>query len=137
MKTFGIIHIFLFLILMIAYQCSSAQDFAVTVKGDTVYGSIKPLTYGLEKKIQITRADKKRTMLSMFEVKSFVFDGETFHPIKGPNGYAFMKLLKRGYLSLYAYQLDNQLTYDGLFLVKRDGSSLDVPNLTFRKAGRS
>jgi hypothetical protein len=44
-----------------------------------------------------------------------------------------MKLLKSGYLSLYAFQLENQVTYDGLLLRKKDGATLEVPNLGFKK----
>src|SRR5690606_18062580 len=44
-----------------------------------------------------------------------------------------MKLLKPGYLSLYAYQLPNQTRFDGLFLKKMDGDYLAVPNLGFKK----
>jgi hypothetical protein len=77
--------------------------------------------------------DKKKTTFSIFEVRSFSADGELFHPVKGETGYTFMKLIKGGYLSLYAYQQENQSRYDGLFLIKRDGKSLTVPNLGFKK----
>jgi hypothetical protein len=118
---------------MIAYQCSSAQDFVVTTKGDTVRGDVKPLTYGADKKIQLTGSDKKKTVYPIFQVKSYFFKGDTYQPVKGPAGYTFMKLMKPGYLSLYAFQQENQVTYDGLFLLKRDGSGTEVPNLSFKK----
>src|SRR5690606_23106883 len=57
-----------------------------------------------------------------------------YHPVNAPNGYVFMKLLKRGYLSRYAFQPQNQNNYDALFLMKRDGNGLEVPNLTFKKS---
>jgi cell fate (sporulation/competence/biofilm development) regulator YlbF (YheA/YmcA/DUF963 family) len=44
-----------------------------------------------------------------------------------------MKTIKSGYLSLYAFQFENQVNYDGLLLLKKDGSRLEVPNLTFKK----
>lgn len=133
MKSFGIIHIFLILIFMLAYTCSHAQDYLVTVKGDTVRGEIKPLTYGMDKKVQVTGTDKKKTVYPLFQVKAYSLKGETFQPVKGPNGYTFMKLVKSGYLSLYAFQMDNQVSYDGQFLLKRDGSGTEVPNLSFKK----
>ena len=44
-----------------------------------------------------------------------------------------MKLLRPGYLSLYAFQVENQSRFDGLFLKKADGGNLVVPNLGFKK----
>ncbi|HYF71077.1 MAG TPA: hypothetical protein VD884_23270 [Ohtaekwangia sp.] len=132
MKSFTIIHILLFLLAMLAYQCVQAQDYAVTTKGDTIRGEIKILTHGPDKKIQVAK-DKKKTYISLFELKNFSSEDETYYPVKGPNGYTFMKLLQPGYLSLYAYQLENQMSYDGLFLTKRDGTGTEVPNLGFKK----
>jgi hypothetical protein len=54
-------------------------------------------------------------------------------PVKGPKGYVFMKLKMPGYLSLLGFQGENQTNYDALYLLKRDGSGLEVPGLTFKK----
>ena len=134
MKNLSIIHILLFLLFLLVYQFAGAQDYLVTSRGDSLTGSVKPLFYGPEKKVQITTAGRNKTSYSIFEVKSYSKDGEIFHPVKGESGYVFMKLIKPGYLSLYAYQQDqNQMRFDGLFLLKRDGKSLVVPNLGFKK----
>jgi hypothetical protein len=130
-------HILLFVIFMIAYQCSQAQGFVVTTKGDTIRGEVKPLSYGLDKKVQVTGSDRKKNIYPILQVKAYSFKGEIFQPVKGPSGYTFMKLIKAGYLSLYAYQLENQVTYDGLFMVKKDGTSTEVPNLSFKKIMRN
>ena len=133
MKTFNVIHILLFLLLMLVYQCAGAQDYLLTSKGDSVSGEVKPLFYGPEKRVQVITADKEKTSYSLFQVRAFSSDGEIYHPVKGDNGYVFMKLLQPGYLSLYAYQLENQTRFDGLFLKKMDGQSMSVPNLGFKK----
>lgn len=133
MKNFCVIHILLFLLFMLVYQCASAQDYVLTNRGDSLAGEVKPLLYGPEKKVQITTSDRKKTTLTLFQVKSYSHDGEIFHPVKSESGYVFMKVLKAGYLSLYAFQQENQTRFDGLFLQKRDGSSLVVPNLGFKK----
>jgi hypothetical protein len=127
-----IVHILLFFILLMAYQCASAQDYVITVRGDSLSGDVRPLFFGAEKKVQLTTADDK-TLYSITEVRAFAKDGEVFHPIRGERGYEFMKLLQPGYLSLYAYQMENQMRFDGLWLQKRDGAHLIVPNLGFRK----
>ena len=133
MKNFCVIHILLFILLMLVYQCANAQDYIVTPVGDTIKGEVKPITFGPEKKVQVTTSDKKKTLYSIFQIRSFSFKNEIFHPVKGEKGYVFMKLLKPGYLSLYGFQLENQVTYDGLYLRKKDGTGIEVPNLTFKK----
>ena len=65
-------------------------------------------------------------------------NGETFSPIKGGNGYRLMKLVTPGYLSLYLGKQSNTMSspnfhYDVQYLVKRDGSVQEVPNLGFKK----
>ena len=133
MKNYNVIHIFLFLLLMLVYQCAGAQDYVLTTRGDSLTGQVKPMLYGPEKKVQVIGSDKQKSTFSLFEVRAFSSDGETYHPVKGENGYVFMKLLEPGYLSLYAYQLENQARFDGLFLKKLDGENLVVPNLGFKK----
>jgi hypothetical protein len=133
MKNFAIIHILLFIVLMLAYTCSSAQDYVVTTSGDTLKGKVKPLNYGPEKKVQVTDLQKKKTTISLFKTRAFVFNGETFHPVRSEKGYSYMKLVKEGYISIYAYQLENQASYDGVYLVRRDGKNMEVPNLSFKK----
>jgi hypothetical protein len=114
-----------------------ASDYIVTLQGDTVKGDVRALAYGSERKVQITEPGKKKVVHPFFKVKSFSVNGEVFQPVKGPNGYAFMKPIKVGYLSLYAFQNENQTSYDGMFLLKKDGTGIEVPNLTFKKAMRN
>jgi hypothetical protein len=133
MKNFCIIPVLIFLLLMLAYQCGHAQDYVVTVKRDTLRGTVKQLTFSPEKKVQIISADKKKTIISITQLLSFTDKGEIFHPVRNDKGYVFMKLLKSGYLSLYAFQMENQVTYDGLYLVKKDGKRVEIPNLSFKK----
>lgn len=134
MRSFGVIHIFLMIIILLVYKCAGAQDFVVTSKSDTLYGEVKPLLYGVEKKVQLQQEGKKKVVFPIFQVRSFVYRGETYQPVKGPDGYTFMKLQKAGYLSLYTYQLPNQITFDGYYLLKMDGKGTEVPNISFKKA---
>lgn len=123
----------IFFIVMFASSRVWAQDYAVTIKGDTLVGFLKPIVYGADRKLQVTEPNKKKTVLALHQIKSYSLKGETFKPVKGPAGYAFMKLLKTGYVSLYAFQPENQTTYDGRFLTKKDGTGTEVPNLSFKK----
>jgi hypothetical protein len=111
----------------------TAQDFIVTIQGDTIPGEVKPLTYGPERKVQITEAGKKKVVYPFYKIKSFTFNDEIYQPVKGPHGYTFMKLIKGGYLSLFSFQSANQTLYDRQYLLKRDGNGIEVPNITFKK----
>lgn len=117
----------------IAPVLANAQDYVVTTRGDSLTGEVRPLLYGPEKKVQLITADKNKTTYTIFQVREFSSAGEVYHPVKNDKGYDFMKLIKPGYLSLYAYQIENQTRFDGLFLKKMDGESLAVPNLGFKK----
>lgn len=133
MKGFAILHFPLFFLLMLVFELVGAQDYVLTARGDSLTGEVKPLLYGAEKKVQIVSDKKEKTTFSLFEVRAYSDDGEIFHPVKGETGYVFMKLLQPGYLSLYAFQPDNQTRFDGLFLQKADGDNMTVPNLGFKK----
>ncbi|MEP6734481.1 MAG: hypothetical protein ABJA70_03115 [Chryseolinea sp.] len=134
MRSFGIIHIFLLLLLLLTYLWADGQDYILTAKGDSIAGTLKPLSFGVEKKVQVTDVNKKKQTFAIFQVKEYRFKGELYRPIKGPDGYTFMKVVRNGYLSLYYYQLPNQVTYDGTYMQKMDGKGIDVPNLAFKKA---
>lgn len=133
MKNYLIVHILLLILFMIAYQCSHAQnDYLITTRGDTVRGELKLMFYTPEKRIQITK-DKEKSTYTILNTKSFFFKGEIYKPAKGPEGYTFMKLIKPGYLSLLAFQVEKSATYDGRYLLKADGNGIEVPNLGFKK----
>lgn len=133
MKNSAFLTVLLIILQMLVYQRTSAQDYVLTTRGDSLKGEVKALHYGPEKRVQIVSEDKKKRSLSLFEVREFSSGGDIYHPVKAEHGYVFMKLLQPGYLSLYAYQIENQARFDGLFLKKADGENLVVPNLGFKK----
>jgi hypothetical protein len=109
------------------------SDYAITTKGDTLRGRVKLLTYDILDRMQVT-VDKKKKVYTALEVKSIFMDGITYHTIKHDKGYRYMKLLKSGFLSLYGFRLPNQSSYDGQYLSKKDGTGMEIPNLTFKKS---
>lgn len=133
MRGYAIIPSFLLIILLLVSAVGNAQDYLVTSKGDTLTGQIKPLMHGVDKKVQLTGEDKKKVVYSMFQVRAFQFKDEIYQPVKGPEGYVFMKLIKSGYLSLYSFPLPNQVSFDGSYLYRKDGTGMEVPNLSFKK----
>lgn len=133
MKNIRIAQVFFLLICTASYSIASAQDgYVVTIKGDTIKGKIKYLNYKTSSSVQVQTGDKKITY-SILQTRAFSLNNEVYHPVRTAQGYFYMKLLKEGYLSLYAYQPENQSAWDGRFLIKKDGEGRDVPNLSFKK----
>ncbi|NJM25715.1 MAG: hypothetical protein HC859_09715 [Bacteroidia bacterium] len=133
MKVFSFVHVLLFLLCLLVCKCATAQDYVVTLQNDTLKGEVKPMMFSLTKSVQLAQPDKKKVTYTVIEVKGFRYDNEEYRVVRDNKGYTFMKVLKEGYLSLYAFQPENQNNFDGRFLQKRDGSSLEVPNLSFKK----
>ncbi|MCS6283777.1 MAG: hypothetical protein HUM72_24985 [Dolichospermum sp.] len=111
---------------------SFGQDYIITIKGDSLMGSVKFVSYDLLDKVQIS-TDKKK-ILTALQVREVKLNGETYKPQRSGNAIRFMKVLKSGYLSLFAFKPENQNLYDGRMLIKLDGKAMEAPNLGFKKA---
>lgn len=126
------VQILFLLVCLLGYTISSAQsDYVVTTKGDTIYGKVKYLNYGFDKKVQVI--NDKKNVYTILQTTGFMLDNEIYHTVRSAQGYAYMKVLKTGYLSLYAFQQPNQTSWDGTLLSKKDGRSMEVPNIGFKK----
>jgi hypothetical protein len=122
-----------FLLLMLfSFNALAQTDYLITSKADTLYGDLRILTYDQIDRVQI-EIGKKKEMLTALQVLSLYKDGQVYKPIKYDTKIVFMKALKQGYLSMFAFRLPNQSSYDGRLLTKMDGTSMEVPNLGFKK----
>lgn len=133
MNRFRLNSFLLFLTFTVTAHFSHAQDLLITAKGDSLSGKVKIIVNGYDKRAQLTSADKEKKTFSILQVKALVIDNESYETIKFSDSYHFMKVLKTGYLSLYGFQMDKQLTFDGRYLQKKDGQGIEVPNLGFKK----
>lgn len=140
MKNFRMTQILLILFFLLGYTLGHAQDYIVTIKGDTLRGKVKyfnnmgvKYSVNTSKYLQLIPKEGKKTTHQVLQTISFRMNDEIYHTIKFEQGYTFMKLLNSGYLSLYAYQQENQTTWDGRYFVKKDGGMMDVPNIGFKK----
>lgn len=134
MKNFTVIHLLLFILLMLVYQCTHAQDFVINQKGDTLYGKVKPFPSPIDPRVQVAVEGQPKKNFRVVETRGYRYKDETFIPVRHNGRYVFMKVLRPGYLTLYAYQMDNQVTYDGRYFGRKDGTGMEIPNLTFKKA---
>jgi hypothetical protein len=123
---------FVFILLLIPILGFCQSDYLVTIKSDTLKGDLRILSYDVQDRVQIS-AEGKKQMITSLQILFVQKNGEIFKPVKHDNNIRLMKLIKGGYLSLYGYKLPNQATYDGRLLVKQNGSTLELPNITFKK----
>lgn len=123
---------FVCLIVMLPLVVRSQSDYAVTVRGDTLRGEIQIMTYDLQDRLLVAR-NKKKENYTALQAPTLFLDSALYKVQQLENGYRYMKVLKSGFLSLYAFRMKNQFTYDGRMLIKMDGSSEEVPNLGFKK----
>lgn len=122
-----------FLMLIVLPVAAFAQtDYVITTKADTLRGEVRLLTYDNIDRLQITTG-KKKEMLTALQVLSVYHEEKFYKPIQYDNRVLLMQQLKTGYLSLYAFRMPNQSTFDGRFLYRMDGKHLEVPNLAFKK----
>lgn len=109
-----------------------AQDYIITSKADTLRGEVRILSYDQVERVQIEK-DKKKEVFTALQVLSVFKDGAEYKPIRYDNRIILMQIIRSGYLSLFAFKIQGQNTYDGRFLTKLDGTSMEVPNIGFKK----
>jgi hypothetical protein len=114
--------------LLVSLVASAQPDFVITSRADTVFGEVRILSYDLIDRVQVEVAKKKESYTAL-QVLVIQKEGILYKPVKYENKIVFMQLLKPGYLSLYAFRIQGQSTYDGRFLVKLNGTSQELPNI--------
>ncbi len=125
--------LFVVALLSLGLNAFAQADYVVTLKGDTLRGKVKILTYDRLDRVQVAAENKKQNF-SALEARVVSFKGLIYHTISQGQGFRYMQLLQQGFLSLYAFRLENQSSYEGRYLAKKDGSGIEVPNLTFKKS---
>ncbi len=118
--------------MLLSCTASAQKNYLITSKADTLYGKIRILSYDLIDRVQI-ETDKKKEMYTALQVLTVEIDSQVYKPIQYDRKVMLMKLLKPGYMSLYAFRLPDKNFYDGRFLVRLDGTSIEVPNIGFKK----
>lgn len=122
----------LIILSLFSYRAVAQTDYLITSKADTLSGEIRILSYDQLDRVQIQVGTKKEIFTAL-QVLSVNKDGQEYKPLQYERKIVLMKVMKQGYLSLYAFRLPNQTSYDGRLLTKLDGTSMEVPNLAFKK----
>ncbi|MBX2894570.1 MAG: hypothetical protein KF763_03955 [Cyclobacteriaceae bacterium] len=122
----------LLVLMVLPVVCSAQTDYVITTKADTLRGEIRLLTYDNIDRIQINTG-KKKEMLTALQVLAVYHEEKFYKPIQYDKRVLMMQQIKNGYLSLLAFRMPNQTTFDGRFLFRLDGKHMEVPNLAFKK----
>jgi len=119
-------------LILIGYCVLAQSEYVVTLKSDTVKGDVRIMSYDQIDRVQVSGKGKKEVFTAL-DVLIVRIGSESYKSVKIDNAIRLMKILKSGYLSLYGFKLPNQSGYDGRYLVKLDGTSMEMPNLGFKK----
>lgn len=119
-------------LVLFAITANAQTSYVITSKADTLYGNVRILSYDQLDRVQLEVGKKKETLTAL-QVLSVNIDSQVYKPVQYEKKILLMKELKSGYLSLYAFRIESQTRYDGRWLVKLDGSSMELPNLSFKK----
>jgi len=109
-----------------------SQDYIITMKSDTLKGEVRIMSYDLLDRIQFT-VDKKKTTYTALQVRRISIRGEQFAPVKLDNSIRLMKVVRSGFMSLYAHRGPGQPGYDTKVIQKVGLNAQEVPNLGFKK----
>ena len=121
-----------FSLLMVGFCAVAQSDYLVTLRSDTLKGEARILSYDKLDRAQISTNGKKEIFTAL-QILSLHIDSVFYKAVQIDNSVRLMKVLKSGYLSLYAFKIPNQSTYEGRYLVKMDGSTMEVPNISFKR----
>lgn len=115
---------------------SQNDDFAVTMKSDTIKGKMNIVDNPLSGHSLIVKVGKKKEHYPSYKIATLYKKDDTYHVAKIEGRYQFIKLIQGGFLSLYRYTPRDQQSaqmFQGSILITKDGRQKVVPNLGFKK----
>lgn len=127
--------VFLLILLIIICPVTAypQDDFLVNLQGDTLGGTIRLNLQGQLQQIELTSPERKKFYFTPTQIRSFRMANHDYFPVRTPEGYRIMRLLRSGYLSLFAFPLEGQPNWDGVYLFKKDGRGTECSKLLFKK----
>ncbi len=125
-----IIYTFLFLFLSIVVQAQS--DYVLTLKGDTVYGTITIVPDKLYDKI-ISKNEDGKQEFKAYQISTVRINDEFYDPITYLNRKVMGLRVIRGPLSLYKIRPENEYEFYKELLVKENQETSEVPMIGFKR----
>lgn len=119
---------------LIFSQAAYAQDWLVTTSADTLKGEIA-IELPMERYEEFTlKNDEGKQRFKAYQVIEFEHKGQKYKTVKHAGVYRIMLVESDGYLSQFKYRADQGFEFSSIFLLKTDGESLEVSNLTFKRS---
>ena len=110
-----------------------AQDYIITLRGDTVRGTVEIHSFPKVERVSVA-IDKKKTEYPATTVKLVYMDSLAYVPVRTTEAYLFMRLARAGLVSLCYSRQSPGTPYNAPYLVKRSGESMEVSALRFKKS---
>jgi len=120
------------ILFLVSYYSVAQSDYVVTLKSDTLRGEVRILSYDQIDRVQVSAKGRKE-MFTALQVSIVSIDDSYHKAVQQENSVRLMKIIKSGYLTLYGFKQPNMSSYDGRFLVKLNGTTLEMPNIGFKK----
>jgi len=111
---------------------SFCQDYVINLKGDTLRGTVRIFSIDPVDEVRVV-VNKKKIHLTALKARAIFFKNDVYHSVRHGQTQKFMKVIKPGYLSLYGFNPPNQVNYNVLLLVKKNGQTMEIPNISFKK----
>ena len=122
------------ILLLILSPAAYAQDWLVTTSADTLKGEIE-IELPMERYEELTlKNDEGKQRFKAYQVIEFEHNGQKYKTVKHAGVYRIMLVDSEGYLSQYRYRVDQGYEFASVFLMKTDGESLEISNLTFKRS---
>lgn len=110
---------------------TAQKGYVVNLQYDTLPGFLSLISTKDIDRVELIAGNEK-TSFTALQVKALMMEGTIYHPIRYASKFQFMQLLRPGFLSLYAFKIENQTTLSGRLLIKAGGDMLDIPGIRFR-----
>lgn len=122
------------ILLLILSPAVYAQDWLVTTSADTLKGEIA-IELPMERYEELTiKNDDGKQRFKAYQIIEFEYKGQMYKTVKHAGVYRIMLVESDGYLSQFRYRADQGFEFSSIFLLKTDGESLEVSNLTFKRS---
>lgn len=120
------------LLSIILAETLCAQDYLVTPRKDTLHGKINIQGYATTDRATLI-VEKKKTEYQAYGVLAVCIDTTTYVPVRTRDAFRFMRLKKKGMVSLCYAQQSPGTPYNVPYLVKISGESMEVSAFRFKR----
>jgi hypothetical protein len=122
-----------FLLVLSTVKMMAQNDFAVTIRNDTIYGKISlPTPRNDAEKILIKNDDGNNEM-GLNQIISTNIKGEQYRNVKMVDRRKLMKVIVQGEVSLLRFRNEGEYEFNSEYLLKENGEGIAINSVGFKK----